>query len=195
MDITLNKSDLKWCEEKVDKILSLNLKSRKQSTRSEREINLEGIRAEVAAAKALCRSLKEFNSYKDASMNRQGSDRGRDVEQIFTGLDKPVEIKYTPVKTNKTGFLFLRPPNRCGLVFDRLKHIDDSYFVLIHSPREDLISFELLGWTDGSNLRKKGRYNPVPRKAGQYETFGIHWSKLFPFDKLIVMRSGVSMSN
>jgi len=193
--IILNKSDLRWCEEKADTILSLNLKSRKQSSRGERETNLEGIRAELAAAKAICLSSKEFNGYKEASLNKRGSDRGRDIEQIFTGLDKPVEIKYTPVKTERTGFLFLRPPNHCGLIFDPQKHIEDSYFILVYSAREDLISFEVLGWIDGSTLRKKGQHNPVPYKAGQYQTFGIHWSKLFPFDELVVMRSSMPTGN
>lgn len=185
MIIKLTKSDLEWCERKVDKIESLKLKSRKQSKRTDREINIEGIRAELAAAKALCPNAKALRKYKKTSMNQKGSDRGKDVLPEFCFLDKPVEIKFTPIKTPKLGFLFLRPPNRCGLVFDRLKHIDDSYFVLVHSPREDLKTFEILGWTDASTLKKKGKYNPVPRKPGQFETFGLHWKKLFPFKSLI----------
>lgn len=184
MIIKLSKSDLEWCEKKADRIESMNLRSRKQSQRSERETSIEGIRAELAAAKALCLTDKLLRLYKKNSMERTGSDRGRDIVPYFTGLSKPVEVKFTPVKNDRTGFLFLRPPSRCGLAFDRQKHIDDSFFVLIHSLRDDLVSFEVLGWIDGPNLKRRGKYNPVPRKPGQYETFGIHWRKLFPMDRL-----------
>lgn len=192
MIITLSKSDLRWCEEKADKIESLNLRSRKQSERSERETNIEGIRAELAAAKILCLDKTQFDLYKKNSLEKRGSDRGRDLEANLTGLNKPIEIKFTPIKTDRLGFLFLRPPNRCGLAFDRQKHIDDSYFVLIYSQREDLKMFELLGWVDAKTLKREGKYNPIPRKPGQYETFGIHWKKMFPMNQLLDTRSGMS---
>jgi len=186
--ITLNKSDLSWCEKKADHIESLHLRSRKQSQRPERETNVEGIRAELAGAKALCLDKDAFESYKKASMEKHGSDRGRDIENSLTGLEKPIEIKLSAWKTEKTGFLFLRPPNRCGLVFDRLKHIDDSYFVLMYSDRSDLVNFEVLGWINAEKLRKIGRYNPIRRRPGQYETFGVHWSKLSPIEELMLNR-------
>lgn len=104
MIITLSKSDLIWCEKKTDHIESLHLKSRKQSQRSERETNLEGIRAELAGAKALCLDKDTFEAYKKASMKKHGSDRGRDIETNLTGFKKPIEIKLSAWKTKKPAF-------------------------------------------------------------------------------------------
>lgn len=183
--INLTEEDIKWCDSLVKKIASKKPKSRKQSKYSEYQTSMEGARAELAGAYFLCKDIAE---YKTNAMIAK-SNRGRDLPVVLTGLPKPVEIKFTPVKTEKTGCLFLRPPVGVGLAFDRHTHIDPSLFVLVYSPREDLKKFEVLGWIDNIALRDTGKYNPVPRMAGQYETFGIHWADLFPIASIKMLDS------
>lgn len=178
--ITLSKTDMLWCEEVIAKISSKKPRSRKQSKLSEYQTSMEGARAELAVAYFLC---EDIEAYKKLAMETK-SNRGRDLTTDITGFKKPVEVKFTPVKTEKTGYLFLRPPVGVGQVFDRHKHIDDSYFFLTFSSREDLKHFEMLGWIDGTSLCNLGKYNPVPRRAGMLETFGIHWTGLFSSDTI-----------
>lgn len=165
-----------WVETQVDRKRQLSregrLRTRKQSTReSDEEIDRAGLSAELAACAMLCPAFL-YEWIKAAQSMR--NNRGRDLRCCWTGLNKPVEVKYTRYQDERRGFLLVRPPRgRPGRM--RREYIDDSFYVLVvGTPWQHT----LIGWTDRQGLLIEGQRNPVPVQSGQRESWGIHWSRL-----------------
>lgn len=172
-----------WIESQAARKQSLGesgqLASRKQSTQhSDKEIDRDGLSAELAACVLLCPG--SFDSWRKAAQGLKGN-RGRDLPRHWTGLDKPVEVKYTRYHEAQRGFLLVRPPRETpGRM--REEYIDDSYYVLmVGEPYQH----SMVGWTDRVGLISDGELNPVPIQRGQRECWGMHWSKLRPMTELV----------
>lgn len=84
-----------------------------------------------------------------------GPNYGEDIKKsLIPGLDKPLEVKSTPVLAYRAGILFMRckkgTAERGGkLEIDYwLEHLPDSYYILLHqrSPRGRPHKFKVLGW-------------------------------------------------
>jgi hypothetical protein len=160
----------------------LKLPSRKQARCSDAEISQQGLAAELAAVLIIAPS--SLDAWKDATANG-GGNRGRDLTPAMTGLPKPIEVKVTKYRTATTGCLLVRPPRMTPGPM-RPEYIDDSIYVLLHDRGKYV--FELLGWIDRDGLIARGMKNPVPVRAGQRETIGCHWSRLYPLREAVAAR-------
>jgi len=162
----------KQADEKQEAVASGRLGTRKQDYgRSDRDIDVIGTGAELAACLAFCPDrLVDFKLF-------QGPNRGRDFPREWTGLQKPIEVKHTKWRTDTTGYLLVRPPRMTPGKM-RQEYIDNSFYVLLTGGSNWIYQFE--GWADRQRLIDHGQLNPVPKRERQRECWGIHWSKLLP---------------
>jgi len=165
-----------WIDRQVSRRSSLP--SRKQdASRSDGAVSKDGICAEMAAAAVLAPAA--FGQWMQ-SVEIGGGNRGRDLPESMTGLDRPVEIKQTKYRSAATGYLIVRPPRWTpGAML--IRYLDNSYYVLaIGGPS----AFRISGWVDRDGLIQRGVLNPVPRTGRQRECWGVHWKQLNAMESL-----------
>src|SRR5262249_20256504 len=149
---------------------------------SDAEIDADGLTAELIACLVLCPDrLAPWRM----AVERGGNNRGCDLPAEWTGLDKPIEVKSTPYYSSNRGHLLVRPPPRSGKKMC-VEFVDDCYYVLLIGEH---CRFCLMGWTDRAGFLAHKQTNPVGRREGQSECWGVHWSKLKSLHSLPLHRT------
>lgn len=171
-----------WIEREVMRKKTLldsgQLRTRIQTTgQNDQEIDRDGLHAEFATCIALCPNQIE-NLQAAASSNQKN--RGRDIPTTWSGLPKPVEIKFTRYFSNNKGFLLIRPPSGGGSNMEN-QFIDDSIYMLLTKHNG---TYKILGWVDKEEFLMKKEVDPVGRTGKQVECWGVLWKHLTGLSKL-----------
>ena len=170
-----------WIEKEVERKRRLQasgqLKTRIQTTsQDDQEIDQDGLHAEFAACVVLC--PHRLLDWQDAATSNQ-KNRGQDLPRDWTGLSKPVEVKFTRHFSSTTGYLLVRPPSGHGKAMTP-EFIDDAYYLLL-SKRDRQI--QILGWIDRSEFLNRKEVDPVGRSGTQVECWGVLWKNLLGLSK------------
>jgi len=171
-----------WIEQEVARKKELldsgELRTRIQTTdQNDQEIDRDGLHAEFATCLALCPHRIAF--WKEAAASNQ-KNRGRDVPTEWTGLLKPIEIKFTRYFSGSKGYLLIRPPSGKGRDM-KPEFVDDAVYVLITLAQGDC---KIIGWIDRDGFIEKKEVDPVGRKGNQVECWGVLWKNLNGLSKL-----------
>ena len=154
------------------------LQTRIQTTiQDDQASDRDGRFAEFASCIAICPNrLSEWT----VSVASNEKNRGSDLPAEWTGLSKPIEIKFTRYFSEKSGYLIIRPPSgECR--FMKPEFVDDAFYILL-TLRDNLI--QILGWIDRNEFIAKKKADPVGRKGKQIECWGVHWKDLIGLSKL-----------
>jgi len=171
-----------WIDSEVDRKQKLmesgELQTRIQThEQNDQDIARDGLHAEFAACVAMCpRKVAEWQA--SAASNKKN--RGCDFPMDWTHLRKPIEVKFTRSFGQETGYLLIRPPANEG---SKMKEgfVDDAIFVLLTGKPS---RYKILGWIDRDEFVKRKQVDPVGRKAGQVECWGVLWKNLIGLSQL-----------
>jgi hypothetical protein len=181
-------------ERKGRLLASGELKTRIQSNQqNDAVIDEDGMYAEIAATVVLCpnRLSDLLEGWKVGKNNR-----GKDLPMDWTGLNKPVEVKFTRWHSTTSGYLLLRPPSKTGnLMSDSF--VDDAFYVLVTKLGQ---MFRLLGWVNRECFLSRKIVDPVGRTHRQLQCWGVHWSNLeamksFPLGRFAFFPAACSPTN
>jgi hypothetical protein len=166
-----------WVEAQVERKRRLQetglLRTRKQAVQqSDRDIDADGLAAELAACIICC---PRHRTLWRKGVEEGGNNRGRDLQTAWTGIAKPLEVKYTAHFSATTGYLLIRPPTQAGWQM-RQEFVDDCYYLLVNGGKD---GYELRGWIDRGGFLQRKVIDPVGRTTCQLECWGVHWLHLY----------------
>jgi len=171
-----------WIDKEVDRKRDLQasgqLKTRIQTNlQDDQEIDRDGLHAEIAACLVLC--PHRLLDWQNAATSNQNN-RGGDLPSDWTGLSKPIEIKFTRYFSSKLGYLLVRPPSGQGKAM-KPDFIDDAYYLLLTRQQGMM---QVLGWIDRTEFLARKKIDPVGRSAAQVECWGVLWRDLIGLSRL-----------